>query len=251
MKAKTIKIHNDRDISKCRKIDEILYLAEMMNYEKNISPNSFEGSAGLFYVVCGDKTKTVGKRAFANCKNLVRFDGALESVSAESFIFCSSLKSFNFSTLSELANSAFSYSGLHSIELSSNIKIIPQSCFAGCINLKQINLSDVEIIEDNAFQLSTLQYIKLQNPLKHIGKKAFDGNMLLTDIFIECIVPPKIYASTFYGCPIHNIYFYSYSQYDAFLKDKAWSKYKECFQIISPSDTSTKINKIISERDFL
>lgn len=251
MKTKTIKVIRDRDIAKCQKIDEALYLAELMDYEKDLSPHAFEGSAGLNYVVCGEKTRIIGERAFANCKNLVRFDGLPQVVAKEAFSFCSSLKSFNFSTLRSLSPSSFSYSGLRSVDIPSTIKSIPNNCFTSCIDLEHINLNEVEQIEDEAFQSSGLKYIKIQNSLESIGKHAFEGCLYLSDIFVERILPPKIYSSTFYGCYIRNIYFYSKIQYDFFIRDKNWSKYQDAFKIISPKDTKQIIADIDSRQDNL
>lgn len=251
MKTKTIKIRKDRDIAKCQKIDEILYLAELMDYEKDLSPHAFEGSTGLYYVVCGDKTRIIGERAFANCKNLLRFDGLPQVVAKEAFSFCSNLKSFNFSTLHSLSPSAFSYSGLINIDIPSKIKSIPNNCFMACVDLKHANFNEVEQIEDEAFQSTGLKYIKIQNSLESIGKRAFEGCLYLSDIFVERILPPKIYSSTFYGCYIRNIYFYSKIQYDFFIRDKNWSKYQDTFKIISPKDAKQIITKLDNQQDNL
>ena len=99
MNTKTIKIEKEKDIKKCRKIDDVLYVAEMMSYDGNIMPKSFEGSIGLSCVICGEQTKIIGERAFANCKNLIRFDGFPEIIAKEAFSFCSRLKNFNFSNV--------------------------------------------------------------------------------------------------------------------------------------------------------
>jgi hypothetical protein len=246
MNTKTIKIEKEKDIKKCRKIDDVFYVAEMMGYDGNIMPRSFEGSVGLSCVICGEQTKIIGERAFANCKNLIRFDGFPEIIAKEAFSFCSRLKNFNFSNVANLSESSFAYSGLETIDIPSNIKNIPSNCFAGCLNLKSINLNEVEQIEDEAFQTSSLRYIKIQNPLETIGKKAFEGSMLLTDIFVERILPPKIFSSTFYGCPIRNIYFYSDVQVDFFIRDKNWSKYQDYFKVISPKDAKVLINNLRS-----
>lgn len=250
MKTKIIKIKNDRDIKKWAAVDEVLYLAEMMSYEQDIQPKAFEGSQGLSYVVCGEKTRIIGERAFANCRNLLRFDGMPQVIAKEAFSFCSSLKSFNFLTISALSPSSFAYSGLQTVEVPIKIKNIPSECFAGCIDLRNVNLNEVETIEENAFQTSGLNYIKIQNALECIGKKAFEGCMSLSDIFVERILPPKIYSSSFYGCPIRNIYFYSDIQYDLFIRDKNWSKYQDNFRIISPKNAKEIIADLNNSKRF-
>lgn len=251
IKTKVVKIKNDRDIKKWSRVDEVLYLAEMMDYEQDIQPNTFERCQGITNVICGDKTKIIGERAFANCKNLIRFDGMPQIVAKEAFTFCSSLKSFNFSTLSALSPAAFSYSGLESANIPAKIKNIPSECFAGCINLRNVNLNEVETIESDAFQMTGLKYIKIQNALEVIGKKSFEGCMTLADIFVERILPPKIYSSSFYGCPIHNVYFYSEIQYNLFLRDENWSKYQDYFKIISPKDAKSIMNELNSQRGLI
>lgn len=247
---KIINCKNERDIKKCLKQNRP-YMANLMNYKMNIKPQLFNGAEYLHFVLAGPSIETIGERAFANCWALERFDGLPKVIGTAAFTFCESLKDFNFTTISNLYPDAFSYSGLQQIEFPPNIKNIPPRCFQACLKLRNLNLNKVETIEEEAFQSSGIKVLDVPVSLETIGKKAFEGCIRLTDIVCERFFPPKMSASSFYGCSIKNVWVFSEAQLEYYLKDRYWSKFDGCFKIGTPKILKQRMQEIRNQKDSL
>ena len=247
---KIINCKNERDIKKCLKQNRP-YMANLMNYKMNIKPQLFNGAEHLHFVLAGPSIETIGERAFANCCALERFDGLPKVIGTAAFTFCESLKDFNFTTISNLYPDAFSYSGLQQIEFPPNIKNIPPRCFQACLKLRNLNLNKVETIEEEAFQSSGIKVLDVPVSLETIGKKAFEGCIRLTDIVCERFFPPKMSASSFYGCSIKNVWVFSEAQLECYLKDRYWSKFDGCFKIGTPKILKQRMQEIRNQKDSL
>ena len=247
---KIINCKNERDIKKCLKQNRP-YMANLMNYKMNIKPQLFNGAEYLHFVLAGPSIETIGERAFANCWALERFDGLPKVIGTAAFTFCESLKDFNFTTISNLYPDAFSYSGLQQIEFPPNIKNIPPRCFQACLKLRNLNLNKVETIEEEAFQSSGIKVLDVPVSLETIGKKAFEGCIRLTDIVCERFFPPKMSASSFYGCSIKNVWVFSEAQLEYYLKDRYWSKFDGCFKIGTPKILKQRMEEIRNQKDSL
>lgn len=226
-------------------------MANLMNYKMNIKPQLFNGAEYLHFVLAGPSIETIGERAFANCWALERFDGLPKVIGTAAFTFCESLKDFNFTTISNLYPDAFSYSGLQQIEFPPNIKNIPPRCFQACLKLRNLNLNKVETIEEEAFQSSGIKVLDVPVSLETIGKKAFEGCIRLTDIVCERFFPPKMSASSFYGCSIKNVWVFSEAQLEYYLKDRYWSKFDGCFKIGTPKILKQRMQEIRNQKDSL
>ena len=247
---KIINCKNERDIKKCLKQNRP-YMANLMNYKMNIKPQLFNGAEYLHFVLAGPSIETIGERAFANCWALERFDGLPKVIGTAAFTFCESLKDFNFTTISNLYPDAFSYSGLQQIEFPPNIKNIPPRCFQACLKLRNLNLNKVETIEEEAFQSSGIKVLDVPVSLETIGKKAFEGCIRLTDIVCERFFPPKMSASSFYGCSIKTVWVFSEAQLEYYLKDRYWSKFEGCFKIGTPKILKQRMQEIRNQKDLL
>lgn len=247
---KIINCKNERDIKKCLKQNRP-YMANLMNYKMNIKPQLFNGAEYLHFVLAGPSIETIGERAFANCWALERFDGLPKVIGTAAFTFCESLKDFNFTTISNLYPDAFSYSGLQQIEFPPNIKNIPPRCFQACLKLRNLNLNKVETIEEEAFQSSGIKVLDVPVSLETIGKKAFEGCIRLTDIVCERFFPPKMSASSFYGCSIKTVWVFSEAQLEYYLKDRYWSKFDGCFKIGTPKILKQRMEEIRNQKDLL
>lgn len=226
-------------------------MANLMNYKMNIKPQLFNGAEYLHFVLAGPSIETIGERAFANCWALERFDGLPKVIGTAAFTFCESLKDFNFTTISNLYPDAFSYSGLQQIEFPPNIKNIPPRCFQACLKLRNLNLNKVETIEEEAFQSSGIKVLDVPVSLETIGKKAFEGCIRLTDIVCERFFPPKMSASSFYGCSIKTVWVFSEAQLEYYLKDRYWSKFDGCFKIGTPKILKQRMQEIRNQKDLL
>lgn len=225
------------------------FVLNMINYNGEIIPSLFEGNDQLTFVICNSKHKIVGDRSFANCLSLSRFDSTAEFIGKQSFAFCKELKDFNFLKVNSLSEGSFEFSGLESISLSEYIERIPKNCFQGCLHLKKLYLNNVENLEEGSFSSCNLQVLNLTRNIKYIGKNAFEANIRMSDIICEPEFPPKIYASSFYGCSIKNIWFFSENQMNNYLKDKTWSKYKEYFKLGTSETLKERIKEITEENN--
>ena len=247
---KIINCKNERDIKKCLKQNRP-YMANLIDFNDNVKPRLFEGSEKLHFVLSGPQTETIGERAFANCWELERFDGLPKIIGPGAFTFCKLLKDFNFTTINNLCPDAFSYSGLQQIDLPPNIENIPPRCFQACLKLRNLNLNKVETIEEEAFQSSGIRVLDVPVSLAIIGKKAFEGCIYLSDIVCERFLPPKLSASSFYGCSIRNVWVFSEAQLEYYLKDRYWSKFDGHFRIGTPKILKQRMEEIRNQKDLL
>lgn len=244
---KVIDIKSDRDAEKCRR-QRCSYLAYLMSYG-DIKEAQFEGDENLRVVLSGTSTKVIGKRGFANCWNLLRFDGLPEVIDEEAFLGCKSMSNFNFSTLRNLSKGAFAFTGLKAVDMPFNIQNIPERCFQATLHLRNLNLNKVETIEDEAFQSSGLKVLDINVNLGSIGKKVFEGCTYLSDIICERIIPPKIESSTFYGTFVKNVWVFSEDQLKYYLKDRYWSKFSGKFKHATPKILKERMKEIREEKD--
>lgn len=247
---KIINFKSEKDVKKCAK-SKVPFMANLMLYRNDIKPNMFEGVEHITFVLSSSDTKIVGKRAFANCWELQRFDGLPEVIDEEAFTFCKSLKDFNFSTIHNLSPSAFSFSGLQQIELPPHIKNIPEKCFQACLKLRNLNLNQIEHIEDEAFQSSGLRVLNIPISLEYIGQKSFEGCVYLSDIVCERFIPPRIHSSTFYSCSLKNIWVFSEAQLNEYLKDRYWSRFSGLYRIAKPKVLKQRMEEIRLHKDSL
>lgn len=111
---------------------------------------------------------------------------ALKTIGEGAFARCTSLKDILIpSGVTEIGVGSFFNSGLESIVLPPNLKIINKNTFQG-VPMTQIQLPDgVEIIDDNAFRNSGLVSIYLSANLDSIGKYAFYDCKKLDNIQLD------------------------------------------------------------------
>lgn len=245
---KIFEIKNKKDIAKAQKIKKP-FMVYANSYEGELEEFSFEGNEFIKMFLGGPYTKVVGQRAFANCWNLQRFDALVEVLDKESFIGCKSLTDFNFSTLRNLSEGCFAFSGLKSIDMPFNIQNIPPRCFQATLGLRNLNLNKVENVEEEAFQSSGIKVLDINVNLEHIGKKAFEGCSYLSDIVCERIIPPKIEASSFYGTFVKNVWVFSEAQLDFYLKNRYWSKFSGHYKLATPKVLKERMQEIRSHKD--
>jgi hypothetical protein len=248
---KTYSISSIKDCKKLNNKAKEKFVISLLNYNGSIVPHLFEGNEYLTFVIGSIDTKAVGDNAFANCTALTRFDASAEAVGEQSFAFCSSLKDFNFKDIKRLSKSSFEFSGLRKIEFPDFIQNIPEGCFNTCQHLTSISFNKVESIGKLAFASSGLSIIDLPYTLESIGPEAFEGSFCLTDIICERPIPPRITSTTFSGCSLQNIWFFSQSILDAYKADFRWSKYSGSMKIATIdtlSDRMVEIDKSIADR---
>lgn len=128
------------------------------------------------------KTVKVGKKAFANCKNLtdVIFLGESTQINAAAFLGCTNLKRVVLPKYLEvIADTMFANcQKLSAIEIPEYVTDINSSAFLGCASLEKITLPGcLRKIGLTAFSYCTsLKQIVLPDSLQEIGASAFSGS---------------------------------------------------------------------------
>ena len=129
----------------------------------DIPERAFESSA-LTTITLGEGVTTIGKQAFANCKNLtgIRLPDTVTWMEEEAFQGCTSLTE---------------------VELSPNAMHIPEKAFQNCTSLTEVVIPEgVRSIGGYAFEYTGLQKVTLPASLSNIGSYAF-RNMPLQAVY--------------------------------------------------------------------
>lgn len=133
-------------------------------------------------------TKTVGKQALYQCKNLenISIPSGLTTTEESAFSGCSSLKSiFIPNTLTSMGSYAFyGCTNLVSVTLEDGLKVIGEYAFESCKSLRDFNFIDgLTTIKRSAFRAcSSLTKVTLPNSITSIGDLAFYSCSSLTSI---------------------------------------------------------------------
>ncbi len=132
--------------------------------------------------------------SFNNCSNLetvVFEDGGMSLINTSSFANCPNLKNVTLHNgLREIGPTAFSGSGLTSIEIPASVTEIGHDAFQGCQSLATVTFKGDGLtkIGENAFKGTVLTGIDLPSTLQEIGDGAFYGINTLTSITIPALV---------------------------------------------------------------
>lgn len=182
-----------------------IYLKELVIPEgvQTIQDWAFRES-GLQSITLPSSLTTIEKYAFVRCVSLqeVTIPAGVTKIENSVFSDCASLKKVTFlGDVASIGYSAFSRSGLESIDLpesltnlgeftffGSNLKEIvlptgvtkvPSSVFGSCKNLQSVTLlGEVTEIDSYAFSGAALQSIHLPDSVVSIGEQAFQGTNL-------------------------------------------------------------------------
>ena len=88
---------------------------------------------------------------------------------------CTSLESFDFSSVREVGASAFSYSGLKTVALETNIKKVERAVFKGCDQLETVYWNCDADIRGNTFRkCGKLKTVEISDKVKNIETTAFN-----------------------------------------------------------------------------
>ncbi|MCR4767849.1 MAG: leucine-rich repeat domain-containing protein [Saccharofermentans sp.] len=144
--------------------------------------------SGLVSANIPSSVEFVGKQVFKECEKLesVTISEGLTYLPEEGFYSCSSLKTFDIPESVEfIEKNAFCDSGLESITIPGNVKVINESAFDFCKSLVYVDmLSGVEVIHEYAFySCSSLQSIVIPASVTQIEDDAFFRCDVLKDIY--------------------------------------------------------------------
>ncbi len=197
-----------------------------LNYNAPSLPaQGFYGCTQLATLILGSAVQSIGNEAFFDCDNLLTANINTPQIGRKAFADCDRLVTVtlgdNVSTLSREA-----FSGcfrLQSVTFGTGIDSIPSVVFNGCVRLENMQLSSgLRHIGDSAFYgCSLIHDIVLPEGLNAIGNHAFSGcgaisgmlefpstitsigdyafrnNGTITELRMNGINPPTIYANTF------------------------------------------------------
>ena len=128
----------------------------------------------------GDEIKTIGSRAFYDCKQLqnIVFNN-VTLIDDEAFLGCERLKAINFpASVARIGEYSFKdCESVTSICFDNPNCLIGESAFDGCINLKHINLpKDLSEISSGMFNgCAELENLIMPDNIITIGESAFEG----------------------------------------------------------------------------
>ena len=155
----------------------------------SIPSRAFYSFSYLESISIPEGVTSIGENAFSTCDNLASVTlpssttSPLTSIGASAFSYCSALKSISLpKSVSEIGESAFTFSGLESIGIPEGVTEIGQLTFCYCSKLSEVTLpSTLKTIGMGAFALTGLTSITLPASLNSIGDAAF------TDCDIESV----------------------------------------------------------------
>lgn len=85
------------------------------------------------------------------------------------------MESFDFSSVREVGSSAFSYSGLKTVALETNIKKVERAVFKGCDQLETVYWNCDADIRGNTFRkCGKLKTVEISDKVKNIETTAFN-----------------------------------------------------------------------------
>lgn len=139
-------------------------------------------------VIVPDGMKTIGHNAFIECHDLksIQIPNSVTKIGSMAFYGCFGLKNTEIpDSVTELSPAAFGFSGLESVKLPANIKVLENSLFIYCKNLKSIEIPDgVWKIDRFAFNFcESLAEVKLPDSVTVI-EDAFQGCDSLTELVL-------------------------------------------------------------------
>lgn len=154
-----------------------------------IGANAFQDCTALASVQFPDSLEEIGIQAFTGCTTLssVKFGSGLKAIGGEAFSYCTSLKSLTLPEgITEWGIRIFLSSGLNSLTLPQDMKVIPDSIFSGSYALESISLPDgVTAIGKEAFMnCRSLRNVEIPESVTAIGSGAFSGCIALKELVL-------------------------------------------------------------------
>lgn len=160
----------------------------------------------LTSIAIPNTVKTIGKRAFFDCRKLrsVTIPDSVTTIDTDAFCDCVNLTSINIpNSVTMIGEDVFMncYS-LESIEIPSSMKYIPKSMFDNCRSLVSVTIpSSIQSIRRYAFSgCDSLESIVLPDGLKIIGDMIFANDENLQSVTIPDSVV-KVNWDIFMNCP--------------------------------------------------
>ena len=131
--------------------------------------------------------KSIGERAFKNCKNLTNINIAqtITQIGVECFYGCTSLSTFDNRGIVSLGSKSFAECGnLKEVSIE-NLASLTEGTFLNCTKLFDCNLPNITSIGKEAFKnCQSMAEYNITNDVESIGESAFEGCVNLSSIII-------------------------------------------------------------------
>lgn len=166
-----------------------------------IGDYAFESCSHIETVSFSQDIGSIGKGAFSMCAKLndISFSGSVKSLGDGAFFLDESLKFMSLpKSVESVGEYCFAYTGLNSLVLNKNLKVIPERFCYGCKMLKSVVLPQkVEEIESYAFRnCYNLDVTEFPETLDKIGVRAFESTRV-SEAELNC---SEIGDSAFRSC---------------------------------------------------
>lgn len=135
-----------------------------------------EGYKKVEEVIIPPSVTYVRARAFWDCNiNSVVFHEYVYEIGEYAFFGCDRLTKIEFkSPHTRIGESAFSFTGLESVQVPSKLEYLGSEAFSHCERLRQVDLgTNMKIIGERAFEYSALDSIELPETMENIRENAF------------------------------------------------------------------------------
>ena len=156
----------------------------------SIGDDAFEKHDNIVYVYIPDSVTRIGSCAFFQCKSLngIRFSNNLKKISLLAFAGCESLTSIDLpDSLTHIYSSAFSSTGLTSVDIPFGVTVIEYQTFSSCDSLVEVKLPQgLTTIGFDAFlNCTALEKIVIPSSVTKIDRTIFNGCSSLKEITVE------------------------------------------------------------------
>ena len=209
-KTPTLVIPDTMDGKKVTEIDWYAFKGDDM--ESVVLPDTVTKIDKKAFVDCKNLLKvvqynhsviSVGEKAFSGCKSLIQADflRSVETVSASAFEECSSLFAVDFDSITTMGNGAFkNCEELNNVSLGNKLETIPASAFAGCESLSDLlDYQSVTKISAKAFSGCTALGDIDFSSVVTIGEEAFKNCKSFRNIVVTSTTE-SIGKKAFGGC---------------------------------------------------
>jgi uncharacterized protein YjdB len=175
----------------------------------NIPENAFIDCKNLVSIILPDGITSLGNSAFEGCTSLkdIILPNGVSNIGEKCFFQCTSLTNIVLPTIiTTIGGSAFSGSGLTSIEIPNPKVSIGVNCFNGCGSLRNVILPEgMESIPMGCFTASGVKSINIPKSIKTIEEAAFSSSALNYLDLSMCTSLTSIKTSAFSGSAIYSI----------------------------------------------